>query len=101
MEEGYRLVAVLLDEQVAAVAGYRISKNLAWGKYLYVEDFITDQQHRSSGLGKSLLSWLHIEAKNNGCSQLHLDSGSQRLNAHRFYERENMTFASHHYVSQL
>ena len=36
-----------------------------------------------------------------GCSQLHLDSGSQRLNAHRFYERENMTFASHLYVSQL
>ena len=68
---------------------------------MYVEDLITNQKNRSQGFGKQLLDWLHNEAKNNHCDQLHLDSGVQRKDAHRFYEREGMTFASHHYVSQV
>jgi len=100
-ESGYQLVAILSGDSIVAVAGFHLAKNLAWGKYLYVEDLVTDQNQRSSGLGKMLLSWLHDEARENLCDQLHLDSGVQRKDAHRFYEREGMTFASHHYVSQL
>lgn len=98
---GYQLAAVLDENSVMAVAGYQLSENLAWGKYLYIEDLITNQKNRSSGYGKKLLSWLHDEARKNNCVQLHLDSGIQRKDAHRFYEREGMTFASRHYVSKL
>ena len=100
-QRGYQLAAVLDDNSIMAVAGYHVSENLAWGKFLYVEDLITNQKNRSQGFGKQLLDWLHNEAKNNHCDQLHLDSGVQRKDAHRFYEREGMTFASHHYVSQV
>jgi len=100
-KNGYQLVSVLADGNVVAVAGFHIRQNLAWGKYLYIEDLITEQNFRSNGLGKKLLVWLHHEAKNNQCKQLHLDSGIKRKDAHRFYEREGMTFASHHYVSHL
>jgi GNAT superfamily N-acetyltransferase len=100
-KRGYKLVAVLDKNSIMAVAGYHISENLAWGKFLYIEDLITNQKNRSQGFGKQLLSWLHDEAKKQGCAQLHLDSGIQRKDAHRFYQREDMTFASHHYVSQL
>lgn len=100
-KRGYQLAAVLVDNSIMAVAGYRYSENLAWGKYLYIEDLITHQQNRSHGYGAKLLSWLHDEARKNHCDQLHLDSGIQRKEAHRFYEREGMTFASHHYVSKL
>ena len=100
-KDGYKLAAVLDDNNIVAVAGYQLSENLAWGKYLYVEDLITNQKHRSHGFGKLLLSWLHDEARKKQCDQLHLDSGVQRKDAHRFYEREGMTFASQHYVSQL
>jgi len=98
---GYQLAAVLDEGNVVAVAGYHLSKNLAWGKYLYVDDLITNQKHRSHGFGRILLNWLRDEAKNNHCDQLHLDSGVQRKDAHRFYEREGMTFSSHHYQIQL
>jgi hypothetical protein len=33
-----------------------------------------------------------------GCTQLHLDSGMQRKDAHRFYEREGMVAEGLHFV---
>ena len=97
----YQLVAVLSNNKVLALAGFRINENLAWGKFLYIDDLVTDQAQRSAGYGKMLLDWLKKEAINNQCSQLHLDSGVQRKDAHKFYNREGMSFASHHYSIQL
>ncbi len=100
-ENGYQLAAVVSEDSVVAVAGFHLRENLAWGKYLYIEDLVSDQKQRSTGLGQMLLKWLHNEARKNKCDQLHLDSGVQRKDAHRFYEREGMMFASHHFVSKL
>ena len=36
-------------------------------------------------------------AAKEGCQQMHLDSGTQRKDAHRFYERQGMTMASFHF----
>ena len=32
----YRLLAVLDQKKVVALAGFRIAENLAWGRYMYV-----------------------------------------------------------------
>lgn len=101
MKDAYRLVYLSEGNEIAAVAGFRINNNLAWGKHVYVDDLITDQHKRSRGIGNALLSWLIKEAKNNDCSQLHLDSAIQRKDAHRFYEKEGMQLASYHYVIRL
>ena len=101
--EGYRLVAAFEaggDEPVA-VAGFRLGHNLAWGRHLYVDDLVTHADARSRGHGARLLTWLRDEAIRLGCAQLHLDSGVQRTDAHRFYVREGMTFTSHHYAFRL
>ncbi len=98
---GYQLAYIRTGEHVVAVAGFRVGQSLAWRKYLYVDDLITDEAHRSKGYGKQLLDWLASEARRQGCSQLHLDSGIQRKDAHRFYEREGLTFSSHHYTHLL
>jgi len=95
-------VAYLKDEtQVVAVTGYRISHGLAWGKFLYVDDLVTDENQRSKGYGKQMLDWLTEQAKQQNCDQLHLDSGMQRKDAHRFYDRENMTRAGYHFSIEL
>ncbi len=98
---GYRLAAVAEDDAVRAVAGYRIGECLAWGRFLYVDDLVTDPASRSRGYGAALLDWLRAEARREGCSALHLDSGVQRTDAHRFYVREGMTHTSHHFVEDL
>jgi GNAT superfamily N-acetyltransferase len=99
--DGYQLAYLKPDTQIVAVAGFRYGQSLAWGRYLYVDDLITDEAARSQGFGKQLLDWLIAEAKRHDCDQLHLDSGVQRKDAHRFYAREGMVFSSHHYTKLL
>lgn len=94
---GYRLVYVEAQNEVRAVAGYRVSECLAWGKHLYVDDLVTDAGERSRGYGKALLLWLIDHAWSQGCGEFHLDSGVTRFDAHRFYLRHGMKIASHHF----
>jgi GNAT superfamily N-acetyltransferase len=99
--EGYRLAYIEVDSLVVCVAGFRILHNLAWGKFLYVDDLITDEKHRSRGYGKELVNWLRNEARTQGCSQLHLDSGIQRTDAHRFYSSEGLARTCFHFAENL
>ncbi|MGD8690350.1 MAG: GNAT family N-acetyltransferase, partial [Gammaproteobacteria bacterium] len=48
-----------------------------------------------------LLDWLVGYAASNGCDQLHLDSGTQRKDAHRFYEREGLDMTSLHFCRKV
>lgn len=100
--EGYRLAA-LTDAAgtVRAVAGFRIADLLAYGRALYVDDLVTDASTRSAGHGRDLLAWLENHARAAGCVVLHLDSGTQRRDAHRFYFRERLTVTSFHFVKPL
>lgn len=101
-QSGYRLALVQdPNQQVVAVAGFRFGENLAWGRFLYVDDLATLPAHRSKGYGAGLLAWLKAHAAMEGCAQLHLDSGIQRKDAHRFYEREGMHMTSLHFAAKL
>ena len=99
--QGYRLALCDADGRPVAVAGYRVLENLAWGRFLYVDDLVTDEGARSQGHGERLFEWLVAEAKRLGCGQLHLDSGVQRFAAHRFYLRQRMDITSHHFALRL
>jgi len=99
--EGYQLAALYDDDEVRAVAGYRFMEMFYSGRILYVDDLITDERYRSKGYGKALLDWLKAEARAQACRQLHLDSGVQREQAHRFYFREGLTINCHHFYLTL
>jgi GNAT superfamily N-acetyltransferase len=99
--DGYRLAFVESAGAVQACAGFRLSENLAWGRFLYIDDLVTAPDARSQGFGKLLLDWLIDAARRAGCAQLHLDSGVQRFAAHRFYLRERMHISSHHFALEL
>lgn len=98
MREGYRLVSLSEAGMVRAVAGYRAGENLAWGRFLYVDDLVTDELRRSRGHGRALLDWISAQARATGCAQLHLDSGKRRVDAHRFYLREGFEDAGLHFA---
>ena len=99
--DGYRLALTEVDGVAVAVAGFRLAENLAWGRFLYVDDLVTGQEHRSRGIGSQMLDWLREYARSRGCQQLHLDSGMQRKDAHRFYLREGMEKAGYHFAESL
>lgn len=98
-QEDYRLVTVLDDEQVRAVAGYRLMEMLYCGRILYIDDLVTDERVRSRGFGRQLLDWLKEAARARRCTEVHLDSRLHREAAHRFYEREGFTKTCYHLVA--
>jgi ribosomal protein S18 acetylase RimI-like enzyme len=99
--EGYRLAFVRRNGRVAAVAGFRILQSLAWGRFCYVDDLVTDERARSQGLGGELLRWLCEYAQAQGCRRLELDSGVQRFAAHRFYFQQRMFVSCYHFSLDL
>ncbi|PYP89482.1 MAG: GNAT family N-acetyltransferase [Candidatus Angelobacter sp. Gp1-AA117] len=98
---GYQIAALFDEGQVHCLAGYRISESLAWGKFLYVDDLVSDQNGRSKNYGKQMVAWLEEEARKNGCQEFHLDSGVQRHGAHRFYLRERMDITCYHFAKKI
>ena len=110
--ESYRLVCLTVmrehdddaekqEAEVVAVGGARIMDNLAFGKILYIDDLIVDENNRSKGYGKALFDWFLEHAEENGCGRLHLDSGVQRYAAHRFYLTNRLEIRAHHFCRQV
>ena len=98
---GYQLAALEAEGRVVAVGGFRLGENLAWGRFCYVDDLVTDAAERSNGYGALLFDWLVKRAEEAGCAQFHLDSGVQRFDAHRFYLGRRMCITSHHFGLNL
>lgn len=87
--------------KVRAVAGFRVQESLAWGRFLYIDDLVTDAAERSAGHGERLFHWLVRLARREGCVEVDLDSGVQRFDAHRFYLRQRMRIAHHHFTLRI
>ena len=98
---GYQLAYRRMGSKVVAAAGFRLLENLAWGRFLYIDDLVTDAAHRSQGHGDALMNWLLAHARAAGCAELHLDSGVQRFGAHRFYLARRMDITSHYFAMKL
>ena len=100
-QSGWRLIYVEDNGAPVAAAGFRISEWLAWGKALYVDDLICLESHRGKGFAEALMRWMEDLARTEGCGEFHLDSGTHRLAAHRFYHRLKLGIASFHFQKKL
>jgi ribosomal protein S18 acetylase RimI-like enzyme len=96
-QRGYELVYVETEGKVLCVAGFVVATKLAWGRHIYVDDFVTAEAHRRCGAGAFLIDWLKGHARERGCQQIHLDSRVTNFTAHRFYLRHGFDIASHHF----
>lgn len=97
IDTGYRATVLHDDGVPRAYAGWRVQEFLVYGRFLYVDDLVTDDTTRSRGHGKALLDWLKAEARRLGCARLQLDSGTQRKDAHAFYLREGLRIEAFHF----
>jgi GNAT superfamily N-acetyltransferase len=102
---GYRVAASFDadEEHAAAVAGFRLGENLAWGRFLYVDDLVTRAVARGRGHADAVMALVTEIATREGCGELHLDSGvgPDRQDAHRFYFRHGMRINSYHFARGL
>ncbi|GAA2274741.1 GNAT family N-acetyltransferase [Glycomyces scopariae] len=99
--QGLRFTAVYADGRCVGVAGWRTVANTNRRRMLYVDDLVTASDARSTGVGRALLDYLEQRARELGCTALHLDSGTHRRDAHRFYMRERLTIRAFHFAVEL
>ena len=100
-KQGYRILATRQDEQIKALAGYRIQENTLYGRFLYVDDLVTAADARGLGLGARLIDALREEARRQGCAQFVLDTGLGNALAQRFYFRQGLLAAGMHFRQAL
>lgn len=93
-----QFLGVFEGDRCLGVAGWRVLANTVNGRQLYVDDLVTDETSRSSGVGAVMIARLRELARAHGCAAVHLDSGVHRFGAHRFYLRERFDITSHHFV---
>lgn len=101
MADNFHLAYLADAEAVRSVAGFRIMNMLFSGRTLYVDDLVTDESSRSRGYGDKLFDWLVNHARAAGCEHFSLDSGTQRVDAHRFYLRKRMKISAFHFALPL
>jgi GNAT superfamily N-acetyltransferase len=82
----YNMFALIDDNEIVAVTGFKPMITLYYGRFVWVCDLVTDSNKRSKGYGEKLLSFVHDWAKERNFESVALSSGLQRKDAHRFYE---------------
>jgi GNAT superfamily N-acetyltransferase len=85
-------------DEVITVVGFRIAENLGYGKFLFVDEFVTSEEKRAKTYGKRMFEWLVAYAKSIDCNEIQLDAGVQRFDAHRFYFKNRMRITSYHFI---
>jgi GNAT superfamily N-acetyltransferase len=98
---GGEMCVALRGTEVVAVAVFRVFENTHVGRRFYVDDLVTDESQRSTGVGAVLLGFLEEEARARGCARIELESGSQRGRAHKFYFRHDFVISGFSFKKDL
>lgn len=89
-----RLILALSEtNEVLGLAVFRLTQNVKFSKHIYCDDLVTNEQKRSTGVGRSLINYMKNEVQKAGLDPLVLDSGCQRGRAHKFYHREGFVIS--------
>ena len=103
--QGYRLLGIFEEGKANAVAvcGFREETNLASGRHIHIDDFVTVPQARRRGYAQRLLQEVRRIAQENGIAQLHVDSNvsSERTAAHRVYFQNGFEISAYHFICTL
>jgi len=99
--EGGRMCVAAHEEEVIGLAVYRAFEDTFNGRKLYVDDLVTTAARRSNGVGALLMRALEDHARRLRCPRLVLDSGTQRIDAHRFYHREGLAITSFNFKKEI
>lgn len=90
----YQLFMALQNDVVIGAMGLRILFDLVHGKHLYVDDLVTTEKCRSTGVGAALLTHAEQMAQAMGCQSLRLCTGITNDRGRQFYERQGWAFKS-------
>jgi GNAT superfamily N-acetyltransferase len=104
LESEHSVVLVAEDdggELVGFATAYMTLESVRFGLRCWVEELAVHPDRRSEGIGARLLDAAREWAAERGATHLKLDSSVDRIDAHRFYEREGPSWRSISYSWEL
>lgn len=99
--DGYEIVALEFDGQIAALMGYRLLYDFVRGRHLYIDDLVSTERLRSQGLGALLLKHAETIAQDLGCKSLRLCTGVENDRGKKFYEQNKWTLRAYAFTKKI
>lgn len=96
-EQGYRLLALRERGWVIGLAGFRVTENFLYGRFVYVDDLVVSAAQQRRELGAGLLEAVRRHTRALGYRYLVLDTGLHMPLAQRFYFRQGMLAKGMHF----
>lgn len=97
----YKQLAVFENDVCVALTGFWTGYKLWTGKYIEIDNFIVDENHRQKGLGKLMTDYLSQKAKNEQCTAIVLDAFTANFTAHRFYYNQGYEPRGFHFIKTI
>jgi GNAT superfamily N-acetyltransferase len=100
-EKNYQMIAAFIEDKMVGIAGYWVLTRFYSDKYVQVGNMVVDEQHRSTGVGKTILDFIENEGKKRGCQHFILDSRLDNKKSHDFYLREGFEIMGYHFMKDI
>lgn len=101
ISEGYHLAYIEEEEQVVSAIGFRFQQFLFNGRHCYIDDLATLPGKTGKGYASKLIDYVVALSKQKGLKSVTLDSGFNRLDAHRLYLQKRFEIASLHFSKKI
>jgi len=98
---GYKLLAIKDKDKIISLAGIRFYEYFGCGKFIIIDDFVTNKKYRKLGFGTKLFDWIKKYAKKENCSEIQLNSSIKRHKAHKFYKKQGMKITNYHFTKKI
>lgn len=88
-------------EYPVSFAGYRILSSLSRGRFMHVHYMGTLPSAKRRGYAGALIDWMILKGKEEGVTMIRLNSGHQRIAAHKLYMNKGFGLRCHHFCLEL
>lgn len=83
------LVATIGSRVIGLVSYFLLDRLNQRLKEFWIPDLVVSEEYRDLGIGKLLIQRCQSIAQRNKCYRIRLESGNERTDAHKFYEKLN------------
>ncbi|MEO7768501.1 MAG: GNAT family N-acetyltransferase [Ferruginibacter sp.] len=98
---GYHLAYIEEDNIAVSAIGYRFQQYLFNGRHCYIDDLATVPGRTGKGYAGKLIDYVVEICKQKGLTSVTLDSGFNRMDAHRLYLQKRFEISSLHFSKKL
>lgn len=98
----YRLlIAQNENEEVIGMAAFHIGAMLYCGKYIQVSSLFVRDNSRNQGVAQLLMGNIEMEGKAKNCDNIVLDSFTNNITSHEFYQKLGFEKKTIHFMKKL